>query len=299
MRTISDLISSLQKIATNDGIYSTHVPNVTVINCSAPTAPELVLYRPALCIVAQGTKEVLLGDRSFRYNSANYLLGSARLPVTGAVLQASPDKPYLCLRVDLDPLLLSELIENTNICNTDKRVSEGLLLGEMDSSLIDTAARIAELHDNEQDSAVLGPLWVRELIWRVLRQPQSYSVLCQMIMAGSQLLRITHAMKWIEAHFTEPISVDQLAEIANMSPSSFYQHFKIITGTSPLSYRRRLRLMKARRFMVAEGCGAAEAGFRVGYNEPAQFSREYTKQFGLPPKQDSQRIREGAYVEVY
>tara|TARA_R110000751_G_scaffold15290_8_gene49735 strand:+ start:4900 stop:5691 length:792 start_codon:yes stop_codon:yes gene_type:complete len=258
-----------------------------------PTASELVLYEPAICVVAQGVKEARLGDKTYQYDSSHYLLGSMRLPVFGSVIKASKNSPYLCLRLDLDPVLVAESIEQCNVVFNDTGSPRSLKLGTMDKQLVDTVVRLAENIQSPENIPVLFPLVEKELIWRLLQSSQSHFVLAQMVTAGSQLRRIRKAMVWLEEHFAESISTKVLADIANMGQSSFHKHFKMVTGTSPIYFRSQLRLMAARRLMVVDGFDAAEAGFAVGYKEPSQFSREYSKQFGLPPKHDSLRIKSG------
>ncbi|WP_075187842.1 AraC family transcriptional regulator [Teredinibacter haidensis] len=294
MRKICDLTKLLLDFSSDDGVFQTLIPRVYIIRSSIPTVSELVLYEPAICVVAQGVKEARIGDKTYHYDSSHYLLGSMRLPVFGAVTKATKNSPYLCLRLDLDSALVSELIALCAEMRDSEGSSSGLKLGAMDDQLVDTVVRLAETLQSPQNIPVLSTLVEKELIWRLLQSPQSHSVLTQMVTAGSRLRRIRKAMIWLEDHFTESISTNELAEIANMGQSTFHKHFKIVTGTSPIRFRSHLRLMAARRLMVVDGFEAAEAGFEVGYKEPSQFSREYSKQFGLPPKHDSARLKSGA-----
>ncbi len=292
MRSIADLADLLLQFANSDGIFQTPIPRLSIMRCSAPTAPELVLYEPSICVVVQGEKEARLDEQTYRYDSAHYLLGSVQLPVFGAVTKATKTHPYICLRLDLDPGLIAEMIASAVENKHNNAVSSGLKLGVMDGPLIDTVVRLAETMYYQNNVAVLSPLIERELIWRLIQHPETHAVLVQMVTSGSQLRHIRKAVEWIEAHFTESISNKELADLALMGQSSFYKHFKTVTGTSPIRFRSRLRLMAARNLMVVEGYDAAEAGFAVGYNEPAQFSREYSKLFGYAPKQDVRRLKE-------
>jgi len=297
MRTICDLAKLLLDFSNDDGIFQTAIPRVSIMRSSIPTAPELVLYEPAICVVAQGRKETRIDNQTYRYDSAHYLLGSVRLPVFGAVTEATKDSPYLCIRLNLDSSLVAELIELCTATRDSEGMTSGLTLGSMDDQLVDTVVRLAETLQCPQNIAVLSPLIEKELIWRLLQNPQSHFLLVQMATAESRLRRIKKTITWLETHFTESISISELASIANMGQSGFYKNFKGVTGTSPIRFRSYLRLMAARRLMVVEGYEAAEAGFEVGYKEPSQFSREYSKQFGLPPKQDSMRIK-GRFLPV-
>ncbi|WP_432453312.1 AraC family transcriptional regulator N-terminal domain-containing protein [Agarivorans sp. QJM3NY_29] len=291
MRTICDLAKLLLDFSNDDGIFQTPIPRVSIMRSSIPTTPELVLYEPAICVVAQGRKEARLNNQIYHYDSAHYLLGSVQLPVFGAVTEATKSSPYLCLRLDLDSALIAELTELCTKTSDSEGTTSGLNLGSMDDQLVDTVVRLTETLQCPQNIAVLSPLIERELIWRLLQNPQSHTVLVQMATANSRLRRIKKAITWLETHFTESISINKLASIANMGQSGFYKHFKDVTGTSPIRFRSHLRLMAARRLMLVEGYAAAEAGFEVGYKEPSQFSREYSKQFGLPPKHDCMRLK--------
>lgn len=291
MRSINDLTDLLVQFAPSDGVFQTSIPRMSIMRCSVPTAPELVLYEPSICVVAQGVKEARLDDQTYRYDSAHYLLGSVRLPVFGTVIKATKKHPYVCLRLDLDPEIIVELMTLSVEAKKNNVISSGLKLGVMDDQLVDTVVRLAETMNDRKSIDVLSPLVEKELIWRLLQQPETHSILAQMVTSGSQLRHIRKAIEWIEVHFTESMTTRDLADIALMGQSCFYKHFKTVTGTSPMRFRSHLRLMTARRLMVVEGYDAAEAGFEVGYCEPAQFSREYSKLFGYAPKRDAKRLK--------
>ncbi|MBU2978756.1 AraC family transcriptional regulator [Alteromonas sp. C1M14] len=298
MRSINDLTDLLVQFTRSDGVFQTPVPRMSIMRCSAPTAPELVLYEPAICVVAQGVKEARLDDQTYRYDSAHYLLGSVRLPVFGAVTKATKRHPYICLRLDLDPEIIAELMMLPVETKINDVISSGLKLGEMDDQLVDTVVRLAETMNDPKSISVLSPLVEKELIWRLLQQPETHSVLAQMVTSSSRLRRIRKAIEWIEFHFTESIYTRDLADMALMGLSNFHKQFKTVTGTSPIRFRSHLRLMAARRLMVVEGYDAAEAGFEVGYHEPAQFSREYSKLFGYSPKQDAKRLKKSFHMGI-
>ncbi|WP_067220775.1 AraC family transcriptional regulator [Marinomonas gallaica] len=298
MRTINDLVDLLMQFSGSDGVFHTPIPRMSIMRCSAPTIPELVLYEPSICVVAQGVKEARIDDQTYRYDSARYLLGSVRQPVFGSVVKATKKYPYICLRLDLDSEIIVELMSLSVEEKINHAISSGLRLGEMDNELVDTVVRLAETMNDSKSIDVLSPLVEKELIWRLLQQPETHSVLAQMVTSSSRLRRIRKAIEWIESHFTESISTRDLADIALMGHSSFHKYFKMVTGTSPIRFRSHLRLMAARRLMVVEGYDAAEAGFKVGYSEPAQFSREYSKLLGYAPKQDAMRLKNSFHVGI-
>lgn len=278
--------------ATCDGTYFTAVTRLRFIRSGKLTSPMPVIYAPSLCIVAQGEKEAQLAGRRFRYNPANFLLAAVDLPVKGAVTKASAKEPYLCLALDIDRSALAELITaHVDIVQDDARPDLGLMLGHSTTAMLDAACRLVALLDDEDDAAALAPLVERELLWRLLRGPAG-PMLRRMAAADTCMGRINQAIAWLRDHFAEPVSVEKLADMAGMSASAFHEHFRAVTGLSPLRYRAQIRLQEARRLMLAEGLGAANAGFEVGYNSPSQFSREYGQTFGLSPSRDVTRLRE-------
>lgn len=294
-RHLGDLIA---RHAARDGTHSTVVPRLRFIRSGKPTLPMPAIYAPSLCIVAQGEKEAQLAGRRFRYDPANFLLAAVDLPVTGAVTKASAEEPYLCLALDIDRTALAELITaHAYILQDDAQLDLGLMLGQSTPDMLDAACRLVALLDDEDDAGALAPLIERELLWRLLRGPTG-PMLRRMAAADTRMGRIDQAIAWLRDHFAEPVSVEKLADMAGMSASAFHEHFRAVTGLSPLRYRAQIRLQEARRLMLAEGLEAANAGFVVGYNSPSQFSREYGQTFGLPPARDVTRLREAKEASV-
>lgn len=249
------------------------------------------IYAPSLCLVAQGEKEAQLGKLRFRYDPARFLLAAVDLPVVGTVTKASENEPYLCLALDINRSALAELIAaHPAVCTQDMRPTTGLLVGQSTPELLDAACRLMMLLGEREDLPVLAPLVERELLWRLLNGPAG-PLLRHMASADTRLARVDQSIIWLREHFAEAISIDRLTEVAGMSSSAFHEHFRTVTGLSPLRYRAQLRLQEARRLMLTEGLEAAEAGFQVGYNSPSQFSREYSQAFGMPPARDVARLR--------
>jgi AraC-like DNA-binding protein len=243
------------------------------------------VYVPSLCVVAQGSKEVLLADETYRYDPAQCLLVSVDLPVSARVVEASPARPCLMLRVTLDTAAVGEFLADGLTDPPGGPPGLGLAVTPMEPSLVDAVGRLVALLDTPNDVAPLAPLVLREITYRVLTGPQG-ARLRQMAAAGGPAHRIARAIRWLKDHFTDPLSVETLAKSVRMSPSAFHLHFKGVTALSPLQYQKRLRLQEARRLMLAEGMDAAGAAYRVGYESPSQFSREYRRLFGAPPRQD-------------
>jgi AraC-like DNA-binding protein len=247
------------------------------------------VYVPALCLVAQGRKQAVLAGRTFVYDPARYLIVSVELPVMGHVLEASPDLPYLCMALDLDPVMLTELVAQMPVPE-EPAPALGLTLCDASPPLLESANRLLRLLGDPASVPVLAPLAEREILYRLLSGP--YGATLRQIAGGQgRSARVSRAIAWIREHFVEPFSMDRLAAIVGMSPSSLYEHFRSVTAMSPLQYQKQLRLQEARRQMLADGLDAASAAFRVGYESPSQFSREYRRLFGAPPARDIGRLR--------
>lgn len=250
------------------------------------------VYEPMLGIIVQGKKEVLLGEETYRYGAAQYIVVSVDLPLSGFVADATPDKPYLGFKLSLDPYQLCDIITaqpNPNVSKKDDSV-RGLFVSNADVLLIDCAIRLTRLLDTPQDIPILAPMIIREIYYRLLIGEQG-SCVRQIATSGSNMQRIAEAIKLLLANFTKAMRVEDLARRANMSPSSFHHHFKKVTSLSPLQYQKQLRLLEARRLMLAENSNAVNAAYQVGYESPSQFSREYSRMFGASPITDIKRLR--------
>lgn len=290
MQSISDLALIIARHAPSDGFHETALASVTLIRSATVTTPMPTVYAPSLCLVAQGAKEAQLGRSRFAYHPAKFLLAAVDLPVVGAVTQASAEAPYLCLSLSLDVARVAEMAaEHPALLADGDRPMPGLILGHTTAEMVDAACRLLALLDTPGDRAALAPLMERELLWRLLRSPAGQ--LLRQMAGGSQGEKLHRALHWLRHHYAEPVSVEALAEVAGMSASAFHQHFKTVTGLSPLRYRSQLRVQEARRLMISEGLDAATAGFQVGYGSPSQFSREYARAMGLPPSRDVERLR--------
>jgi AraC-like DNA-binding protein len=248
---------------------------------------------PSLCIVAQGAKEVYLAGEVYRYDSAHSLLVSIDLPITARVIEASPARPCLAVRLSFDPSMVAELLAACPDAAPPGPPARGLDVRLVEPQLLDAVARLVALLDAPQDIVALAPLVLREVTYRVLNGPQG-ARMRQMAATGALAQRIAGAVRYLRDHFVDRLSIESLARQARMSLSGFHQHFKAVTGLSPGQYQKRLRLQEARRLMLGEGLNAAEAAFRVGYESPSQFSREYRRLFGASPRQSVAAIKTDA-----
>jgi len=253
--------------------------------------PMPVIYTPTLCLVAQGTKEARLGETTYRYDAANYLIASVELPVMGSVIEATAERPYLCLQLDFDMTALSELAIRYPSPSADAQVSpSGIMLNKTTPELLDAAIRLASLLDTPQDIDALAPLTLREILYRLLSGPQG-NIIRHMAQGESRLNQIARSIIWIRTHFREACRIEQAASVAGMSRSAFHHHFKAVTTMSPIEFRTHLRMQEARRLMVSDAIDAASAGFHVGYESPSQFSRDYVRIFGMSPARHASQLR--------
>lgn len=295
----AEFAALIDQYSKGDGVHQTALERVAMIKFSHPTEPIHGVYQPALCVVAQGRKQAMLGDKIFYYDATQYLVASVDVPVVGQVVEATPEKPYLCFRLNLDPAMIGTLIMEAGIADSHLRNGNqatgpipgpSLSLSTVTPELLDAVIRLLRLLGNPHDHAILAPLAEREILYRLLTGPEA-ARLRQIAQADSKLQQINRAIGWIRQHFAEPFSIETLASEARMSASALHHHFKAVTAMSPLQYQKQLRLQEARRLILLQGSDAATAGHQVGYESPSQFSREYSRLFGAPPVRDAARLR--------
>jgi AraC-like DNA-binding protein len=288
---MNDLAGLILSHTPGDGIHQTAIARLHLVHLTVPQPPAIGIYQPSMCILAQGRKRVMLGDEVYIYDRSRYIVGTVGMAVTGEVLDATPERPYLCFRLDFDPRAIADMVLELNLAIPPRQASaRGLFLENASIPMVDAALRLIGLLDTPEDIAALAPLAERELLYRLLRSPQGWR-LVQAAMQDSHAQRIARAIHWLQGRFTEPLRIDDMAAAAHMSASALHHHFKAVTAMSPLQYQKRLRLQEARRLLLSESLDAATAGHRVGYESPSQFSREYGRMFGAPPARDLQRLR--------
>jgi AraC-like DNA-binding protein len=255
------------------------------------------MVEPSLCVVAQGSKEFLLGGSSYRYDPFHYLLVTVDLPYIGQVLEASKERPFLSLRLDLSPALVGEvMLEAGHPSQSSPEPSadvRAITVSAVDRHLLDAMVRAARLLDAPDEAPMLMPLIRREIIYRLLRGEQGGRLRHLAILSG-YTPDIARAIERLRRDFNQPLRIEQMAHELGMSVSAFHHHFKAVTALSPLQFQKRLRLLEARRLMLGEGLDAASAAYRVGYLDASHFNREYKSLFGVPPMRDVQRLREAA-----
>ena len=259
---------------------------------SGPTEPVHVFAEPAFCVIAQGSKEIQLGEDTFHYDPAHYLITTVELPLIGQVIEASPRRPYLGFRLVLDPsTVASVMVESGRVQPRGEGSVKAVDVSPLDTHLLDATVRLVRLTDTPSDYHVLAPLVIREIVYRLLTGAQG-GRMRHLATLGGQAHRMVRAVDNIRANFAKPLRIEDIARELAMSVSGFHAHFKAVTAMSPLQFQKQLRLQEARRLMLNENLDAAQAGYRVGYDDAAHFNREYKRHFGEPPMRDVERLRE-------
>lgn len=291
MDTHIELAALIEQYSEGDGMRPSAIPRLHLIRSSTPTEPLHALHEPAICLIAQGSKQVMLGPQVFEYDPAKYLVVAVDAPIVAHVTEASRDKPYLCARLDLDPTVLGQLMLEAGIgAAPGAGAGPSIQLSTVTPELVDAFVRLVRLLGQPKDISVLAPLAEREILYRLLLGEQGER-LKQIAVAESKVQQVNRAIGWIKKNYREPFRIETIAAEARMSPSALHAHFKAVTAMSPLQYQKQLRLQEARRLLLINAADAATAGHKVGYDSPSQFSREYARTFGLPPMRDIQRMK--------
>lgn len=269
-------------------------PGLYLYRRSSPTGPLYGVTEPSLCVIAQGSKEVLLGKEQYRYDASHYLLVSAELPVAGHIVEASREQPYLAARIVLDPAVVAEVLIEAGLhaSGLDGPVKV-MAVSRLDVSLLDAVVRVVRLLDSPGHYEVLAPLVIREIIYRLCLGEQG-GRLRQIAVSDGRAHRIAKAIELLRTNHHKPLRIAGLARQLGMSVSGLHHHFKAATGMSPLQFQKQFRLQEARRLLLAGDVDAATAGYRVGYDDASHFSREYRRLFGEPPLRDAERLRGSA-----
>lgn len=255
---------------------------------------------PSFCVIAQGAKEIHLGEERYRYDPYHYLLATVELPAVSEVVEASGERPYLSLRLDLDPAQVASVMLEAGIPSPrlDAASARAVNVSPLDTNLLDASVRLVRLLEAPSAEArVLMPLVTREIIFRLLIGDQS-ARLRQVTVLGGHTDRIARAIERLRTEYDKPLRIESLARDLGMSPSGFHEHFKAVTAMSPLQFQKQLRLQEARRLLLGEDVDAATVAYRVGYDDASHFSREYKRLFGQPPMRDMERLRQAVTVGV-
>jgi len=286
----SELASLIEANTRIDGLFPTAIPGLHLCRYSSPTQPGQGVQCPTLAIVAQGSKQIMLGDEAFTYDSGHYLVVSLDLPVSGRVTTASKAKPLLAMGLDLDVKQIPSLRTSGKMQRATKP-DRGVFVSKMTPELLDPVLRLLKLLGKPEDAAVLAPLLHREILYRLWRSEQGEQ-LERMAQSDGSASGVAKAVIWLKENFDKPFSIKRIAKQTNMSPSGLHHHFKTLTNMTPLQYQKHLRLQEARRLMLVEAMDASAAAYHVGYASRSQFTREYSRLFGAPPLRDVEQARQ-------
>lgn len=289
----AELVERIMQVVREDGRVEPFT-GFTLHRASSPTKPLHGVSDPAFCVIAQGSKEVFMGEDRYQYDPAHYLLATVGLPVVSQILEASQEEPYLSLRLRLDPVLVGSVMVEADIPSSNGHGDvKAMDVGTLDARLLDAVVRLVRLLDSPGEARILAPLVTREIIYRLLVGAQS-ARLRHIAVVGGHAHRIARAVDLLRKDFNQPLRIESMAQELGMSVSGFHHQFKAVTAMSPLQFQKRLRLQEARRLMLSENLDATSAGYRVGYDDASYFNREYKSLFGLPPVRDVERLRVAA-----
>jgi AraC-like DNA-binding protein len=274
------------------------IDGLTLTATDAPTAPRGGIAEPSLGLVVQGGKRTVSGDRVFDYAAGEFLITQLDLPIVGQVTAASAECPFFGIGIRIDPSEIAAILLAAAVTPGDLPAhAPGIAVATAGTPLLDALAHLAGLLDTPQDVRILAPLYRREVLWRLLTGPQG-AVVRQIGLADGHLAQITRTVQWIRDHHQDTIRIEQLAELAMMSESTFHRHFRAVTRMTPIQYQKAVRLQEARLALISGGRDVAEVAHLVGYDSASQFSREYRRLFGVPPGRDARRIRAADGVPV-
>ena len=287
-----ELAERIARALPKDGTVEVQ-PGVHFSRSSKPAERVFATVAPAFCVIAQGSKDILLGEEIFHYDPANYLITTMELPLMGEVVEASRERPYLSFRWVIDPALVTSVMVESGAVEPRTR-GDGMKavdVNPLDSTLLDAVLRLVRMTETPDEYRSLAPLVMREIVYRLLRGAQG-GRMRHLAKFGGRAHRMVRAVEKLREQFDQPLKIEGIARELSMSISGFHAHFKAVTAMSPLQFQKQLRLQEARRLMLNENLDAAEAGFRVGYDDAAHFNREYKRHFGKPPMRDVEGLRE-------
>jgi AraC-like DNA-binding protein len=286
-----ELLERMARALPEDG-WTEALEGLFLARVTKPMESPLALYQPAFCFVAQGGKQVLVGEEVLRYDPGHYLLFTVDLPVIFRVEEASKVKPYFGLRLDLAPALVASVMMEAGAETRKGDASiKAIGVNPVDADLLDAVVRLVRLADKPGEQRILAPLIKREIVYRLLAGGEGARLSHLVASSRGDTRRISRAIGRVREHYNEPLKIEEIARDLGMSVSGFHHHFKSVTSMSPLQFQKQIRLQEARRLMLGEDLDAASAGHRVGYEDPAYFSRDYKKLFGAPPQRDIANLR--------
>lgn len=275
----------------------TGIPRVAMVQGEIPEHQLAAVYEPMVNLILTGSKTMTVGEQTLHYDPATYFVMSVDLPAAGTVHPSEDGRPYLALSLTLEPTIVANLLADLPKPVGGELYRPGFSVAPVTIELLDAWVRMLRLMERPEEVAALAPAYEREILFRVLQGPHGW-MLRDIAAPGTALSRINIAIQWIRLHFTEPLRVERLAGMAALSVSAFHRHFKAVTALSPLQYQKRIRLLRARNLLIAGQGNTTSVAFGVGYESATQFSREYSRLFGLPPSKDALRLTRGMSAAI-
>jgi AraC-like DNA-binding protein len=273
------------------GQFDTGMAGVHLVRSFQAIPPVPNIYRPSLCVVFKGAKEILFGDTKLAYAEMECLVVNVEVPARGGMVGATRESPYIGMTLEFDTAILREVLQQLpTATKASAAASPSLFVGKIDGALADCLTRLVRLISNPAAIPILFPSIMREFHYLLLTGPYGAEI-AKLALPESHAERVAKAVHHIRDHFAEPIRVEQLAAVAAMSVSSLHHHFRTMTSMTPVQYQKQLRLVEARRLMLSEAASVSEAAYQVGYESASQFSREYSRSFGVAPKRDVTMFR--------
>lgn len=289
-----ELVKRYTDAQSGESPFATAIEGLTILRSNRERLPSHLIFKPALCVTVQGAKWTTFGSRRFDYGAGQALVVTVEMPALSRVVQASPSEPYLGIVVELDLGVMREIMEQLETPRTRSGdVEHGVFVSDFEGPLADCVLRMVRLLDRPQAIAILAPLIMREICYWLLTGPHGAEV-AGLVIGNGHAQRVIRAIHALRHKFAEPVRMEKLAAVARMSTSAFHRQFKALTSMTPLQYQKQLRLLEARHLMVSGAANAETAAYKVGYESASQFSREYARMFGAPPRRDVIAFRPAA-----
>lgn len=283
-KTRSTVIEQMQDLLPVEGVFASEMKGIELVRSNQVTERRGLIYQPVFYIVIQGSKQSYLGGESYYYDPFNFLALSVPLPMEGHVVEATPELPYLALKIHIKPEYVREVMVRIPPVERTASIDRGVCISPLTDRMVSAVSRLVDALTDKDRARVLAPMVVKELLFYALLGPQG-AQLAAFVTAGRYHERIAQVIRFIQVHYAESFDISTLANIANMSPSALHQHFKNVTNVSPLQYIKQIRLLQAKEMVVHQQNSISETAYRVGYQSLSQFSREYKRMFGVSPSQ--------------
>ena len=289
--TLADVVGRYTRSRVGKSPFTTAIEGLAILRADRPGRPSHRLFKPALCVVVQGSKWTTFGSKRFDYRAGQALVVSLEMPSHGRVVAATPEEPYLSIVIEFDLAAMREVSEGLGgLARPTGEVGGGVFVTNFEGPMADCVSRMVGLLDTPRAIPMVYPSLMRELCYWLLAGPRGGDI-ARIVLANGHDQRVLAAIHTLRARFAEPVRIEELARGAGMSPSAFHRQFKALTSMTPLQYQKRLRLLEARNLLIAGVTTAEAVAFRIGYGSPSQFSREYARMFGAPPRRDVVRLR--------